>query len=259
MTPQDALADGRLADAVALQDEVVRQRPDDPAVRLFLFELLTLAGRLADARDHLRAIESADPAWPATRKAFARLLKAEYRRSHRHRRPTFLSPPPAHAARRWRAARAVATGDPDAARWVDSADASSPHLFGHIDGREFDGLRDTDDRFGSVLEVFAGADYAWIPFADLRRITLSPAVAVLDVAFRVARLTWVEGTAREFVLPLLYPGSHAAGDGFATGQEADWPEAPGGVVCGIGPRVFMVGEEEVLFGDCRQFDLRVAT
>ncbi|QJW95724.1 hypothetical protein FTUN_3278 [Frigoriglobus tundricola] len=35
---------------------------------------------------------------------------------------------------------------------------------GFINGREFEGLRDADDRFGSVLEAFRGGEYLWVPW-----------------------------------------------------------------------------------------------
>jgi type VI secretion system protein ImpE len=258
MTARDALAAGQLAEAVAAQEAVVRQHPDDPAARLFLFELLTLAGRLGAARDELRAVVSDNPDWSATRRNFLRLLKAERRRTERGRRPLFLREPATHAKRRWSAIRALRREDAEAAAdWIDRADLASPSLAGHVDGREFEGLRDTDDRFGSVLEAFVGADYVWVPFEQLRRVTLFPAAGVLDAAYRPARLRLVGGTELSATLPLVYPCSHEAGGVFAAGQETDWPESPGGLVCGVGARVLMVGEEELPLGECRQFDIQV--
>jgi type VI secretion system protein ImpE len=258
MTPRDALAEGRLADATALQEAAVHDRPHDPAARLFLFELYTLAGRLFDARDQLRAISSRDPNWPASRGGFLRLLRAEYRRTHRVRRPAFLADPPAHARRRWKAVRALRGGDgDDASLWVDRADTVSPcpYLSGHVDGREFEGLRDTDDRFASVLEVFVGGEYVWVPFEQLRRVALDPAAGVLDAAFRPGQVALTGGPELRVMLPLVYPGSHEAGGAFALGQETDWPESPGGLACGVGSRVLMLGDEELPLGECRQIDL----
>src|SRR5438477_13107271 len=106
MTPRDALADGRLGDAIELQEVVIRDRPDDPAARLLLFELLALAGRLNDARDQLRAIDSPDPDWPAARRGFVRLLKAEAAR-RRGVRAAFGDTLPLHARARWRAVKAI--------------------------------------------------------------------------------------------------------------------------------------------------------
>src|SRR5581483_741580 len=258
MTPRDALAAGRLDDAVASQEAVVGDRPDDPAARLFRFELATLAGRLAAARDELRAVHSHDANWPASFGGFLRLLRAEHRRTHRGRRPAFPGDPPAHARRRWKAVRALRAGDGDAAAdWIDRADAvsPSPYLAGYVDGREFEGLRDTDDRFGSVLEVFLGGDYVWVPFEQVRRLTLDPPAGVLDAAFRPGHLALANGPELRVLVPLVYPGSHRAGGEFALGRETDWPEAPGGLACGVGARVLMVGDEELPLGECRQIDL----
>lgn len=256
MSATDALREGRLGDALALQDAVVRDCPNDPAARLFLVELLTLAGRYKEAWQHLSIITSDDPGWPAARRSFRRLLRCEWRRE-RAAKPVFLTDPPAHARARWRLCRALAWGDLDAATaWADRADAASPHLQGHIDGREFDGLRDADDRFASVLELFAGQDYAWVPWEHVRRLTLHPAQHVLDRAFRPAQLRLVDGPELEVLVPLLYPGSHAADDAFALGLESDRADTGDGLIRGIGGKLLLTGEEEILLGACRQIDVR---
>lgn len=257
MTPRDALSEGRLTDAIALQEAIVRDELAEPAAQLFLFELYTLAGRLTDARDQLKAVQSHDPNWPASRSGFLRLLRAEHRR-RRGRKPVFLADPPTHARRRWNAVRALRDGDGDAAAtWIDRADSVSPcpYLSGHIDGREFEGIRDTDDRFASVLEVFVAGEYVWVPLEQLRRLTLDPPVGVLDAAVRPGQVALTTGSELRVLVPLVYPNSADAGDEFALGREADWPEAAGGLACGVGARILMIGEEELPLGDCRQLDL----
>jgi type VI secretion system protein ImpE len=255
MSARDALADGRLADAVALQQAEVAGRPGDPAARLFLFELLTLAGQLREALTQLRQIDSGAADWPRSRRGFSRLLAAEHRRSHRLRLPRFLLPPPPHARRRRAAVAALAAGDLDrATALIDRADATTPTFAGHIDGREFDGLRDTDDRFASVLEGFAGREYVWVPFDQLRRVALASAAGVLDAAYRPAEVTLAVGRRVGLVLPLLYPGSHAADGAFAAGHDTDWPPA-GGLLCGVGARVLMIGDDELPLAGVRQIDL----
>jgi type VI secretion system protein ImpE len=247
---RDALADGRLADALALQANA-----DDPAGRLFRVELLALAGRLHEAFADLHAISSADPTWPAARRGFADTLRAEHRRSHRPRPPRFLRPPPPHARRRRAGLAALHAHDPDAAAdFFDRAAHRTPPFAGHLDGAEFDGLRDADDRFAAVLEAFIGRSYLWVPFDHLRRVTLRPAAGVLDAAFRPADLTLADGRRLAAVLPLLYPGSHAAGDDFALGRGTDWANR-GAVTCGVGARVWWVGDEEVPLAAVRQLDL----
>jgi type VI secretion system protein ImpE len=257
MSPREAFEAGELEAAVRLQAEAVDVRPDDQPARLFLFELLALSGRLRDARDQLMAVETDDPAWPRVRRGFRRLVRAAYRRQ-RGRRPEVFAGLPRHAGYRWKAIRALAADDPlKAVRKVDRADAASPVVCGHVDGREFHGLRDADDRFGSVLEVFFAGRYAWVPFEHLKRVTLRPALGPLDCAFRPARLKLVTGDEFDGHLPLVYPGSDDYGGAFACGQEIDYVEADDGPAVCVGARVFMTGDEELLLGDVKQLDIRV--
>jgi type VI secretion system protein ImpE len=253
--PRAALRDGRLADAVTLQEDVVRTAGGDPAARLFLVELLILAGRYRDAWARLTAIESDAPDWPRARRGFRRVIRGARRREHAAR-PVFPDTPPAHARYRWKLWRALAWHDQAAAvRWLDRADAATSPVTGHIDGREFDGLRDADDRFASVLEAFAGRDYVWVPWEAVRRVTIHPAEHALDRAFRPARLRLADGGEIDVLLPLVYPESHAD-DAFALGLDTDRDAADGGPVRCVGAKLLLTGEEELPLGECRQIDVR---
>jgi type VI secretion system protein ImpE len=257
MTAREALADARLSDALELQRQAVADAPDDPVARLFLFELLALTGDRQAAADQLNQIPSTDPDWPATRRAFRRLLRAEARRSPDLSRPRFLLPPPAHVKRRWNAARANKHADPDrATAWLDRADATASTVRGYVDGREFDALRDTDDRFATVFEVFVGGRYVWLPFEQVRVLRLHPAAAVLDVAFRPGEVRLADGREVPVVVPLLYPGSAAEGDDFALGEVADWTSADAGLVCGLGAKVLSFGDDDHPLAGCRMIELR---
>jgi type VI secretion system protein ImpE len=257
MTAREALADGRLADAVGLQTRAVEANPADSAARLFLFELHALAGDLPAARRHLDRIRSGDPVWPAARKAFRRVLRAEACRSPDPARPRFLLPPPPHVKRRWNATRAHRQADPDrATRWLDRADATTPEVHGFVDGREFVGLRDTDDRFATVFEVFVGGRYAWVPFEHTRAVRLNPAAGALDVAFRPGELRLTDGRTLPVVVPLRYPGSAEEGDEFALGEVADWTSADAGLVCGLGAKILTFGDEDAPLAECRMIEVR---
>jgi type VI secretion system protein ImpE len=265
MTPHEAFAEGRLAEAVALQEAAVADRPDDPSARLFLVELLAFAGRLRDAADHLRAIDSDDPDWPASARSFRRLLRAEWRRSVAGRRPVTLpAPTPLHAKRRWRAVRALRGGEfraqsPDeAVRWTDRADAVTPEVGGFLDGQRFDGLRDADDRFASVLEAVVGGDYVWFPWEAVARVRLAPANFTLDRLLRPAEVRLKDGTEYPVHLPLVYPGAHEADGVFAVGLETDRVCPDGGPVRCVGGKLLLVGDEadEVPLAECRMIEVR---
>src|SRR5262245_64597176 len=107
MTPHEALAEGHLAEAVALQEAAVAADPHDPAARRLFVDLLAFAGRFDEAIEQLARIHSDDPDWPEVERNLHRLFRSERRRSVEGRKPTILpEPAPKHAARRWLAIKA---------------------------------------------------------------------------------------------------------------------------------------------------------
>ncbi len=259
MTPHDALADGRLADAVALQEATVVANPHDPAARRLLVDLFAFAGRLDDAFTHLAEIHSDDPAWAEAERNLHRLFRSERLRSVEGAKPQIRpEPPPRHASRRWLAMKAIrqARAD-DAVKCIDAADAVSSEVWGFLDGQEFEGLRDADDRFASVLEVFLGGEYFWFAWESLRKVTLTPATVLLDQLYRPATLTLKDGSAIAAHLPLVYPGSHRAEDVFALGTETDHVCPDGGPTRCVGGKLLLVGDgAEVPLAECRMIELR---
>jgi|GEM_PF-1231376 len=258
MTSHDAFTDGRLADAIALQETVLRERPPDAAARFTLVELLAFAGRFIEARSHFGLMEVDDPAWPESMRTLRRLFRAERQRSHRIRRPVFLVEPiPRHAKARWLAIKALREGRiADAVRWVDVADALSPSLLGFIDGQEVELLRDADDRFGSVLEAFRDGVYTWLPWEAMRRIRLDPPKYLLDRLFRPAEILMRDGQVFGVHLPLVYPGSHAADGAFAVGLDTDCVCPDEGPIRCIGGKLLEAANGEVPLSECRMIEIR---
>ena len=259
MSVQEALANGELAKAVRIQARAVAAGPT-PSGRLQLAELHLVAGELRSAWDTLASIESDDPAWPASRQGWRDLIRAAKGRDERRRslHPLSVDLPP-HAKYRIRVASLLETGSPRlASRYVDAADEASPELQGHADGQEFAGLRDLDDRFASVLEVFFGKAYVVVPLERLDRIRMMPVVGLADTVFRPAELRSIDGEVWPCVLPLVYPSSHESGGEFALGYETDCPDESAVNVVAVGARVWYFGENEGPLSECRSIDIRLA-
>jgi type VI secretion system protein ImpE len=259
MTVHDLLAEGRLAEAVALQEAAAASAPADPAARRLLIDLLAFAGRADDALEHLAQLHSDEPEWPEVERGLHRLFRSERLRTVEGREPTiFPDPPPEHATRRLKALKLLRRARPGAAtRAVDAADAAGPRLRGFIDGREFDGLRDADDRFGSVLEAFRGGEYLWVPWEALRKVVLAPAAVLLDQLYRPAALTLRDGSTTDVHLPLVYPASYRAEGEFALGMQTDHVCPDGGPTRCVGGKLLLVGEdEEVMLSECRMIEVR---
>ncbi len=259
MTPHEALADGRLGDAVALQEAAVAANPHDPAARRLLIDLFAFAGRLDDAREHLAQIRSDEPEWSEVERTLHRLFRAERLRSVEGQKPQICpEPAPKHAARRWLGIKNLRRAKPhDAVRCIDAAELVTPHLRGFLDGQEFEGLHDADDRFASVLEAFHGGEYVWFAWEGLRKVTLAPATVLLDQLYRPGMVTLKDGTALDIHLPLVYPGSHRADDAFALGTETDHICPDDGPTRCVGGKLLLVGEgAEVPLRECRMIEVR---
>ncbi len=260
MSVQQALADGELDEAVRMQRLAVAA---DPSARQYLqlAEMLIVAGELQPAWDALEAVESDDAGWPASRRGWRDLVRAVRRRELRRRslHPLSVDLPP-HARHRMRLATLLHAGSQRlASRYADAADEASPELHGHVDGQEFGGLRDLDDRFASVLEVFFGRAYVVVPLERLDRIRLLPVVGLADTIYRPAELRSVDGELWPCVVPLVYPGSHEDGGICALGYETDCDDNDSAVATAVGARVWYFGENEGLLSECRQIDLHGVT
>ena len=259
MTVHDLLAEGRLADAVAHQGDAVCAAPADPAARRLLVDLLAFAGRLDDALGHLAQLTSDEPEWPEVERALHRLFRSERLRTLDGREPTVTpDPPPKHATRRRQAVQALRRAEPErAVIAVDAADAVSPVVRGFIDGREFESLRDADDRFASVLEAFRGGEYLWVPWEALRKVRLAPPAVLLDQLYRPATLTFRDGTTADVHLPLVYPASYRAEGEFALGTETDHVCPDNGPTRCVGGKLLLVNDDdEVMLSECRLIEVR---
>jgi type VI secretion system protein ImpE len=259
MTPHEALAEGRLADAVATQRAAVEAVPGDHAARRLLVDLLAFAGEFEEAVQQLGTIDSAETDWAEVERTFHRLFRSEHLRSVQHRVPRIIpDPPPRHATRRWRAIKALLQADPEEAiRCADAADAITPEVWGFLDGQEFTALRDADDRFASVLEAFQGGEYLWFAWESLRKVQFSPATVLLDQLYRPAEITLKDGTSYPVHLPLVYPGSYHVDDSFALGIDTDHVCPDGGPTRCVGAKLLLVGEtDEVPLSECRMIEIR---
>ena len=50
----------------------------------------------------------------------------------------------------------------------------TPTFKGKLGDTAFSQFRDADDRVAAVLELFHGADYVWLPLAQVSHITITP-------------------------------------------------------------------------------------
>jgi protein involved in temperature-dependent protein secretion len=260
MNAQALFRDGRLREAFAVQQQYVLERTEDAAGRLFLVELHLYLGQFDDARQQLSHFREDSPALRDFVTAYHDLLNAEEERQSNRQgsEPTFLGPLPKHLKSHVEGLRAYREGKVE--RCLRLLDASSQHaaeLTGHIDGREFEEVRNPDDFLSCLLEVFVGSNYAWVPFESIRKLRLAEIDSPRDHLFRPGLLTLRDDRVVEVFVPTVYAGTWKnPDDEFLLGRATDWVSDADGLVRGVGAQTLWFGDEELTLHDFRVLEIR---
>ena len=249
---------GRLQAAVDAQIQDVKAHPADHGKRLFLFELLAFAGEWDRARRQIEAVSYPnDLGLEAATNNYKKIVDAE---DHRRRvfrdgvMPEFLIPAPDWVFLRLQAVAALKAGNPaEAADLIAKSDAAAKPITGTLNGKPVEGLRDCDDVFGPVLEVFAHGTYYWVPLEQVDAVTGLAPKFPRDLVWFPVKLSVKDGPAGDAFLPGLYPDTAAAADdNLRLGRATDWAQGDGGPVRGVGMRQLLAGEDAVAVPDVRE-------
>ena len=249
---------GKLQPAIDTQIAQVKSNPADQGKRLFLFELLAFAGELDRARRQIDALKYDELELQAATSGYRQLLDSEEARRkvfHDGAQPKFLTPDqPEHVRLRLEAlAHLRANRRAEAAEALDRAAEATPQITGQLNDRPFDGLRDCDDLFGGVLEVFAQGGYFWVPLEKVDLIATNPPKFPRDLLWMPARLETHGGESGQIFLPALYPDSYShSDDEVRLGRKTDWLGDDAGPVLGRGLRMFLAGDDASTLLEWRQ-------
>jgi type VI secretion system protein ImpE len=260
MSVTEALKQGHLVRARKLQ-KATAEASGHAQDQLLLAELAVVAGKLNTAKRLFESIESDDPTWTDSLADFLAILQAEKRRRKLKRsRTEFTTELPVHAQSRIRTSQELLMGRGQSAlKWCENAEEHSPELQGHVDGREFSGLRDLDDRFGNILELFLGSRYVIAPMERFNRIRFLPVLGHVDAVYRPVELRLLSGVIVPARMPLIYPGTHEAKGYLSLGLDTELCSDENGPVTGLGARTWWIGEDEIPLKECRQIDIQVVS
>jgi type VI secretion system protein ImpE len=257
MTATELFQAGQLRAALDAQLQDVRANPADAGKRAFLFELAAFAGDWDRARRQIDAITYPDPERGAAVEQYKKLLDAE---DHRRRvfrdgvLPEFLIPPPEWVFPRLEAVNALRAGDTATAQaLLEKSDAAAAPVSALLNGKPAEGLRDCDDLFGPVLEVFAHGAYYWLPLEHVESLAANPPKFPRDLLWLPVKLTVRDGPAGDAFLPTRYPGTaDAADEALKLARATDWTPEESGPIRGVGLRVLLAGEEAIPVTELRE-------
>ncbi len=248
MTTTELYQQGKLQEAIDAQIQAVKAKPADQKLRLFLFELFAFAGEFDRAQKQIDVLKFDEPELLAAAVNYRQCLESEIVRRRVFKEglePGYLKAPPEHLKLRLEALGQLRGNDPAGAMaTLEKAEAVTPPYTGTLNDKPFGLLRDCDDLFGPILEVFAKGNYFWVPYEEIDLLASNPPKFPRDLLWLPANLNVKEGPSGEVFLPAIYPLSFETGDPeIKLGRVADWVQTPGGPVRGVGARMLLVNEE----------------
>lgn len=246
--------------ALSQLQEQVRERPSDPSLRIFLFQLLCVLGEWERALNQLEVASNLDPSALAMAQMYGEAIRCEAIRSEvfaGRKSPLIFGQPDQWLALLIESRLVAGRGEASRAeelrvRAFDDAPPSS----GDVDGRPFEWIADADSRLGPVLEAVINGRYYWVPFARLRRVSIETPSDLRDVVWMPAHLEFENGGESVALVPTRYPGSEKFGDGdLALARKTLWAELAPDAYQGLGQRVFATDTEEVPLMEIRSLTI----
>jgi type VI secretion system protein ImpE len=256
MTPEDHLKSGDPTGALEALQGLVRAKPGDARLRIFLFQLLCVLGDWNRAIRQLKVCGELDPAALQMCQAYREAIICEVYREkvfHGDKAPLVFGEPQEWLAGLIEAGRLLAKGEVQAAadlraRAFDAAPAST----GEIDGTRFEWIADADMRFGPVLEAIVNGRYFWIPFAQIAQITFDPPTDLRDAVWTAANIRLANEGAVVALIPTRYPMSGQTGTAAEKLSRAtSWADVGAETFVGTGQRLLGTDQGDVALLDAR--------
>ena len=263
MKTRELLDAGQLSPAIVQLNQEVKQNPSDNRLRTFLFELLCFAGDYERAERQLDVIGHQSETTALGVEVYRGILRAEVTRRRLFSeglRPSFLFDPPAYIQYHLDALNRLRENNgADAKALLERSESMRPQIKGRLGGQPFSNFRDSDDLLGPVLEIVAKSSYVWLPFEEIRKITIPPPKHLRDLLWVPATIEARDGPAGEVFIPVLYAGTcEEENDQVRLGRMTEWKAIGDGLARGIGQRTFLVEEEERAVLDVREVEFDMA-
>jgi type VI secretion system protein ImpE len=257
MDSKDLIKSGRLKAARTQLVEEVRSSPADLGSRTLLFQVLCFCGEWEKAERQLGAIAAQDVRRETGVQVYSNIVRAEKERDQVSKglvRPSCLPHVPPYLEMHFAAWDKVREGKiEEAADYFSKIDEQRPVVSGTINGKSFQGFKDTDTFLTYFLEAIAHDRYVWIPLESVRELNIPTPSTMFDLLWTSARITSWEGLTMNCFLPVLYPESYSREDErIKLGRMTDWVPMGGPYARAVGQHVFEIGGDDVAILEIRE-------
>lgn len=261
-TPQELLAAGDPAQALAALQAQVREKPADPKLRVFLFQLLSVLGQWERAMAQLEVCGELDHGTLAMVQTYREAIKCEAVRGAvfaGKTTPVIFGKPSEWIALLVQALSHEAQGHPEQAQQLRTqAFDAAPTTAGSLNGEAFDWIADADSRLGPVLEVVLNGRYTWVPFDSLQAITIEAPEDLRDMVWAPVHLTFSNGGDSVALVPTCYPGTREQADGkLKLARATEWLPSGTDQYVGLGQRILSTSSAEMGLLEAREIKLKV--
>ncbi len=251
---------GQLEEGLAALQSEIRNKPEDVSLRIFLFQLNCVLGRLDKALTQLQLVASLNAETMLMAQIFRPVIACELLRREvfqGKRTPLIFGQP-----MEWLGLLVQAnelTGRKEftaAAECRAKAFEAAPASPGQFNDEPFDWIADADSRLGPVLEAIVEGKYYWIPFCRIRKLETEKPSDLRDLVWLPSRFTWTNGGTAVGHIPTRYPGTEESSDGaLRLARKTDWQQMPGETYLGQGLRMLATNTREYSLLECRNLQL----
>ena len=260
MTAAELIRDGRLKDGLAALQAEIRQHPADARLRVFLFQLECVLGRLDKALTQLQVVASLNAETMLLAQIFRPVIACELLRREvfaGRRTPLIFGEPAEWIGLLVQACGLVAEGRHGAAAELrERAFDAAPTTAGNVDGQAFEWIADADSRLGPMLEMILEGKYYWVPFARIAKLAIEKPTDLRDMVWVPAQFTWTNGGAVSAHIPVRYPDTENAEDeAVRLARKTTWNEPAPGCYLGCGQRLLATDAGDYPLLDCRFLEL----
>jgi len=249
MSAKELLRAGKPRAAITELQKLVRQEPSVPKHRIFLFQLLCVAGQWDRAMTQLNVAAELDLDSQLMAQVYRPVLNSEALRAEvfaGQRLPLVFGDPAEWVTWMIEANRLTARGHAEGAEELRGrALEAAPAVPGQIDNQPFEWLGDADARLGPILEIIIDGKYFWVPGQNVAEIKIEAPADLRDLVWLPVICTWTNGGTAVGLMPVRYPGSENSPDGLIQlARKTDWVDNGHGITVGMGQRMLASEQEE---------------
>ncbi len=276
MSSAELVQAGRLEEGLSALQAEIRAKPEDTRLRIFLFQLNCVLGRLPKALDQLQVLASLNAETMLMAQIFRPVIACEMLRAEvfeGRRTPLIFGEPAEWIGLLVKANEMLAKGEYGAAaecraRAFDAAPASPGNITFELRPPSspappapapFQWIADSDSRLGPILELMFDGKYYWVPFCRIQKIEAAPPSDLRDLVWLPAQVTWTNGGSVFAHIPVRYPGTeNSQDDSLRLSRRTDWQQKPKETYLGSGQRVLATDANEYPLLSCRSIELAAA-